>query len=425
MTGVIHGIRWRHRILIGAVDQGVSSAQNFAVFIVVARESTPAQFGAFSVVISVALLSVTFCRAAISEPALLGASDREALRDAHGRAACACGLFVGSALGAGLAVASLGFHGALGPMLLCGGIIVPGLVLQDTCRLIAVMHGRPLLLLSLDLVWIGGWLVVIGLHHTASATANLLVWGISASVAAAIGVLSLGTARINITWSVRYWRLHLARSAGSLVGEWISVSFSAQGATVVVSTFVGLPQAGALRGGQSLFGPLNSFLAAMRVVVTPEVIRLGGSRVRRSRLLLEAMRILMALLTVLICVGLLLLPRGAGTAILGASWPGARALIPAITLGVLLTVAANTALIGLRADGHLRTIARTRPLTSASSVALCLTGALLWGAQGAAWGLASAAGVNLFIFVLAYKRAIARGPEGYAVDAAMPVQPTE
>jgi hypothetical protein len=86
---------------------------------------------------------------------------------------------------------------------------------------------------------------------------------------------------------------------------------------------------------------------------------------------------------------LLLLPDQIGVQLLGAVWPTASTLILPATLAVTFAGISSGAATGLRALGAARRSLRAQLITSTAYVIAGLSGAVLNGALGSSWGVAS------------------------------------
>src|SRR5438128_2307364 len=92
--------RMKSRLVLGLSDQAISSLQNFAVLVVVARTVNPHDFGVFTVAWSTLILGIGLSQALVSEPLLLkhaagGDEDRRAATSDALAMACLLGLACG------------------------------------------------------------------------------------------------------------------------------------------------------------------------------------------------------------------------------------------------------------------------------------------------------------------------------------------
>jgi O-antigen/teichoic acid export membrane protein len=364
--------------------------------LIVARSASPTEFGEFGLAFLLAMLALTLVRAAVSVPLSLrvevGPSQDPAsrvpdLRDALGASAVA-----GVALGLGLVVVGVALQTGIGPSVLALGLSLPALVLQDAWRYAFIVVAKPSRAVANDLVMgalvIGGALVLQG----CSVPVLVLIWGASALVACGVAI-----------WQSRVWPA-LARSRIFLrrhrdLSGWLTAELTVQtGSTYAAMLLLGLTAGtvglGSLRGAQTLFGPFTALLIGLLVGSVPEARRVAAMEPRRLPPVLRAVSGVLGLATLALSVVLLALPDPVGKAILGDTWPGARALLvpfAAMTAGVAV---ASGGMVGLRVGGAVRDSFRLRLVVGGMSVVVAPLAGAVGGLQAGAWGLAGAAWVN-------------------------------
>ena len=190
------GGRLLRRLSWSLVDQVVSSLTNVVLSVVVARSVDADQFGAFAVAFTVYSIVVQAVRGLTGQPLWMrfGDSTPSEYRVAS-RASIGASLLAGAAIG--LFCAGVGFllGGSVGVSLIALGAVMPALLLQDAWRMVLFGRLRPAAAALNDCVWgvvqvvlIGGLLIL----HRHSAAAVLVAWGVSAGVAAIVGVAQTG-----------------------------------------------------------------------------------------------------------------------------------------------------------------------------------------------------------------------------------------
>lgn len=376
-------------------DQLFSSVTNFAVALVVARSVTSEAFGAFSLVFATYVLAMGAARAIVAEPLTVrfSAASSEAWRRAC-RAATGATISVGILIGSGCIAVGWIARGRFGTPLVLLGILMPGLLLQDTWRFafFAARRGRGAFVN--DLVWAFGlfpFLILLVANGTPSIASVVLVWGGAANVAAVFGMFQASlTPTIGHTGE---W----FRSHRDLVFPFLAEFGAANGSQQVVTYAAGLTSlsaAGALRGGQVLLGPLNVLLMGVRLAVLPDAVRLVAlSRERLVRAML-GVGILVSLGAVVWGVLAFLVPREVGLRLLGHSWDGAHQVVLPLALATIGSGFIMGAVIGLRALVRPARSLRARMASGALVVLGGATGAIAAGALGAAVGTAVASGLG-------------------------------
>lgn len=407
----------RGRATWSVLDQGLSSATNFGLAIVIAKVANTRELGAFEIVFSTYLFVLGCSRAVGTEPLLVRHSDseEEQVRDAASRT-------VGTALVVGLLTGVICF--ALAPILgdpltnplRALGVMLPLLLVQDAWRYVFFAAGRPAKAMVNDAIWtvvqIGlvGWLLM---RHNPSLTMLVLAWGGSAAVGAVAGVFQ---ARM---WPrplrVVEWLRTQRDLAPRFLGEFTVGTGASQLAIWLIGLVGGLQVLGALRGALVLIGPMRIFLAAAPGAAIPELVRLEA----RSHSQLErSVTATSWALTIMIAAwgfAILLLPRAVGTDLLGENWDPARRLLPLITLAWAALGLGTGAMIGLRVLADAQRSFRARLVISPFLVIVPPAAVLLGGATGAAAGLLIVSALTALAWWVYYYAALrARRP---SVDA--------
>ena len=261
------------RLSWGLGDQAVCSLSNFVVGLFVARELGVEAFGVFSIAWVTYGLVINISRGLATDPLMVRYSAvpseewRGAVRGAAGTA-----LVVGCATGAVSLILGLSMGGAIGKAFVALGIILPGLMLQDSWRFgfFAAGHGQKAFLN--DVVWGVAMIppMILAKAHS-SVVAFLLAWGVSAAIAAGFGVWQAGV------WPdlrhVREW-LRETRDLGSrYLVENVSNSGGSQLRAYGVGAIAGLAAVGTIRGAELLLGPFMAVLMGLSFVAVPEAAR--------------------------------------------------------------------------------------------------------------------------------------------------------
>jgi hypothetical protein len=404
------------RVGWGIADQALSSLLNLGLGLLVARSVTSNAFGAFALAFSTYLLVLGVCRALIAEPLLVRHSAAtEAVWRAAVRAATGAGLLVGLAFGVVCLVSGRLVGGLLGEALFALGLVLPGLLLQDTWRYAFFAGGQGKRAFANDLAWLVSLrpvltvLELIGVH---SVEAFVIGWGLAAWLAAAVGALQ---ARLipNVCLAHR-WISTQKDLAVPFLGEFVAVG-AGELALFGVGGLVGLAAVGALRGGQILLGPLRVLFLGIRLVAIPDGVRL----LRRSPLELRRLAGVLSTLLVAAALGwagvLLLLPATLGEKLLGSSWQHADATILPLSLAMAGIGAMTGAFVGLRALAAARRSLRSRVLIVPFTLAAALAGAELGGAPGTAWGTALVSWLAVGVWWRQFLNALAEHSAGGGV----------
>ena len=192
-TAVLRQLRGHasRRLGWGLADQVVSSLTNYAVGIYVVHALGAVQFGAFSLAYVTYAFALNASRGLATDPLMVRFSGtdlptwRRAVTDCTGTAAV-MGLVTGACVVAAAGVLS----GVVGSAFLALGLTLPGLLLQDSWRYSFFALGRGSRAFVNDTVWaltLIPALVVLRATHHADVFWVVFAWGITATIAAAVG----------------------------------------------------------------------------------------------------------------------------------------------------------------------------------------------------------------------------------------------
>lgn len=357
----------------------------------VARQVSPEDFGAFSLAFATYTLALGASRALNSEPLTVRYADRAHTHWQQATSWATGGvLVVAIAIGGACIFVGSITSGATGQALIALGGVLPGLLLQDAWRYAFFANGRGNSAFLNDVVWAVALvpaLAIVFLTDARSIGWLIIIWGGGATIAAATGVVQSGAVpdpRRALSW----WRQERELAPRFFV-EFAARNGAMQAAVYCTAAIAGLAEAGALRAGQILLGPLNVLFMGLNLVAVPEAVRL----VQSPRRLLQMTRFLsLSLACASLVWGLILLavPRSLGQSLLGESWDGARTVLLPLSIGLAAIGAGSGGEIGLRALLLARKSLRVRVIVASLALAGAAIGAALGGGAGAAWGLTAA-----------------------------------
>jgi O-antigen/teichoic acid export membrane protein len=372
-------------------DQMVASATNLVLSVMAARALSVDDFGAFAVAFTVYSFLIAGGRAMVSRPLTVRytAGGPEHFKEAA-RSATGATVVLGIASGVVVGVTGLFIGGTLGISLICMGLLMPGLLLQDMWRLVFIAQGRPRSAFVNDVVWGVLQLAAVSVlivTDRQSAGTLLLGWGGAALAVAFLGILQFrGRPRVRTSMG---WM----RQQSDLLKYYFASFITVMGAnqiTLLLIAGLGTPaDVGALRAAQVVLGPLNLLGYALHAFALPEISR----RQPAGRKGIHAAAALSAVLFACYAVGgvaLLALPDEMGEALLGDTWASAQSVLPASLLGLLaiaVIFGPNTLLIGL---GFAKETFVLNSVLAPAFLIFGLGGLQLAGAQGAALGLSLA-----------------------------------
>lgn len=405
-AGAVKRVGW------GLGDQALSSLTNFAVGILVARSVSVPDFGAYALAFAAYCFILGISRALATEPFAVRfvISEPEQLHRARVGVA-------GVALLTG--VAFLALAAALSQMLpaeyrflvLCLGVVLPGLLVQDSMRQILFAAGQGRSAFNNDLLWAVLMVPAFGivfLSGSVNAATLILAWGAAANVAAIAGCY-----RCRVVPGVRTAGSWLRSQRGlwpRYLLEGAAINGSQQIMFMAIGVFAGLAAVGEMKLVLVLLGPVNVLVQGIGVVAVPEAARaIAGGHSRLMRVT-AGFSLAVAAGALLWGLTVTLLPGSWGTALVGQGWQAASALVVPMFVVQVFNGANTGPVVGLRSAGAARRSMWTRMATSSLVVILSVAGAATAGVQGAAWGLVLAAALNAILWYLQFRNVIKQYP---------------
>lgn len=361
-------------------------------------------------------------------PVRFSAVTPEAFRSATA-AALGTALSLGVLAGLGCIAIGLWIGGVGGNAVLALGVILPGLLVQDSWRQVFFAEGRPAAAALNSAVWAVAQFAAVAallLSDRDTVVPLVLAWG-GAAVAAA--VLGIRQGRVLPRPArTRTWLRDHRDLTRYVIAEFGAQQGAMQGSLLLIGVLGSLAAIGSVRGTLVLLG-LTSILAMAAVsFALPEFSRRRATLTERQWILGAAgLSALVGGVGVLWGLACLLAPDSFGRALLGETWDSVSE--------VLLAAAVSQAILagGIGPSTMLRAMDRASvtfwrhavmsPLILAGGVA----GVVLGGAEGAFWGwaIAYALGQPLWWFLLRReaKALVARGGRFPAEDRPGPSSP--
>lgn len=387
------------RLLWSVLDQGFSSGSNFILVFLLARGTSPQEFGLLMIGYTIITVAVAVSRNTFGaifgiDLPRINAADSSVLVSRSAAAVLLTAAPVSLILVGYAAIAPVTADGQRGLTLLA--VALPLVLLQDLQRFWSVAQGAPMHAAAADFLWLvtaasGFFLPRLypGLGSvTVGACAFTLGALLSFSTLIAMGYRLRPQLRGVVTWlrsDVR--RLHLATD--SVLSSSIPLANSS------IIAILGGPQlVAAIRGAGILFGPLNLLSATFPLALVPEAVRSSQDRARRLFVLAA---VAFGLVACLWGVSLHYLPSSAGAQLLGESWTLVQPIV-LITMveyvGLGVWAVSRSRLV---VQERLRTALRLRVGFSAATLVLPIMAVLLGGTAAA---IAATLAATSLIFAL-------------------------
>ncbi len=360
----------------------------------IAREVDATSFGAVSTAFVIVAIAMSAERGMWGESLLIlvghGPERRPDLVATAMRGAALLGVVLSCAL---VAIAGLA-SGDLAPVLAVAGLGLPVVLAQDAGRFVFFAQRRPQLAFASDLVWLIWTIValVIAASFEAGTTAMLGLYFVGAVPALLVVVVWKGDREGRP--AVRRWLVDERHIVGPLTGDVVGGPGFRALALAAVIALVGLVEGGGFRGAQLLMGPITVLsLAASPVFLS----RMSGAPADRIRKAVAGLTAAFAVAGGLWMLVLLLLPESATSTVLGDAARVTAMLIVPVGVYQVASAVSLSPFLGLRAERRTGVGFRLRLVSGVLLVAAASTGALVGGAELAAWSMTGVELVTLFI----------------------------
>lgn len=402
------------------LDQSLSAASNVVLAVVVARSVDPASFGAFSIAMVVFGIAVAGTRSMAGQPLQIRFSSEsdEVIRAASARFA-GFAVLLGLVAGVGLGCTGMVLSGSSGRALLVLAVVLPALLLQDTCRMAFFTLNQAFKAALLDAVWalvqVAG-LVALYLADATSLGMLILVWGAAGTLSAGLGFALLGV-RPRVDQGLR-WVREQGGLPRYLFAEYLVGLGAFQMGLLLVGILAGASEIGALRAAQVLLGPVLILNTAVMQFAVPEVARRGVLTARQRTRTALGVSSGMGVLTVVYVVAVLMMPQQVGRFLLGDSWLGAEPVLLPLGLSFLGSVLGTGPAALLYGSGRARETLLINLVKAPILLSTLVVSAWQWGAVGAAWAFALTEAVALPMWVLTLRRTQTQTGQAQATGSA-------
>jgi O-antigen/teichoic acid export membrane protein len=402
----------------GLVDQGFSSATNFALAVLTGRALGPAGLGAVFIGFTLYSIALTLQRSLVTDPLAACSSTvgAEARRFA-GNAALSVGCLWAVSASFVILAAALLIGGSYGYGILVLVPWLPAALLQDFWRNVLYRDKNAQAAARND----GVWFLVMAISAPCAwliggAWAIAGCWGVGALAGGFLGFAQTAYRPLPIAAALKWWRRDAWFLARWLGLESVAYSLAMYGTILVLAGLLGAASYGGLRAIQSVFGPLSLLVPAIALPGLPAIARAYSESWDAGRALALRIGGLVTALTVAY-VALFTLFAGMLTVVFGDGFAGFQTLVVPIGLGQIALAAGAGFPLLLKAQGRGRTLFLSRLvgllLTLAVSAALAVT----LGLTGVAWGMFATAVITSAMFAAVTLRRKHERPSGFSQPA--------
>lgn len=371
------------------LDQMLSALTNMVLAVLVVKSAGASAFDAFAVAFLLFSTLIGITRALVNLPLATRHSAETAAQQPR-TVARATGVTLAATIPFALVMAGVGvvLGGTLGAALVTTAVVLPFLILQDTCRLVFFSYSKSHLAALNDFLWAlvqFPAMALIIVAGEANATSLILAWGGSAAVCVAVALRQL-RAVPDVRTATGWLREH-RDMVGYRIGDFLLTTGSFNGGYLTIGAFLGDAAVGSIRAAQVLVGPLLIVQSAAMSFGLPELGKRMSSLSRRRRRDIALAGLVGMLLVGLAYTGvLLLLPDSLGTLVFDDKWAQARDVLLPMALASVAAAAAFGPALVVYAMGQAKRAFRLMTVEAPLVFFLLLLGTWLGGVRGAAWG---------------------------------------
>ncbi|HXB37529.1 MAG TPA: hypothetical protein VNU75_07480 [Acidimicrobiales bacterium] len=386
----------RKRVMgLTVVDQGFSSANNFALSFGIAHYSHANVLGVFAIVNTTWILTQGLIRSLTSDCLMTRHDTDEGVMAKYERAGYISAIACSSVMALLVLALSSVFSPELRLTFIIFAVSLPLLSAQDYSRYLGISRYNPAYAIGLDASWL--FLSVVGYFVLRHAHLVSLPWLFASwsAAGAAVGVYTLWNhlGRRDLRQLIRFW-FKSERGVGfRFAGQWLLVSSWTYAAIYIFIAIFSVAVIGQFKLAQLAFGPitvLSQGIVTSMVALAARYFQVDVSKALRFVLLAGA-----ATAAVMLSWGALVyfLPVHAMTSALGPTWPAAHRMVPLMGLAFALTTLSGAFAAGLRsiraAKENLRLSIVMIPVLFGCSV----TAGILWGVIAAIAGICVGYGI--------------------------------
>ncbi|HWF14972.1 MAG TPA: hypothetical protein VG244_02205 [Acidimicrobiales bacterium] len=387
----------RQRVMgLTVVDQGASSASNFALAFVVAHYSNAHGLGIFAIVSTTYIVTQGLVRSLTSDCLLTRHDPDEGVMATYERAgflsALACS-FVASLL---ILAVSMAFSGELRLTFVILGLSFTLLAAQDFARVLGISRYNPSYAIWLDMVWLVLFIAVYVVLRHQGHLSLAWVYGAWSATGAAVGLYAAVSHVTVRNWRqlVTFW-FRSERSVGfRFAGQWLLVSSWAYVAIYLFVLIFSVAVIGQFKLAQVALGPITIMSQGIATGLVAVAARYFRADVRKALRFVLLGGLATAAVMLLWTLAIYVVPVHSLTKALGTAWPAAHRMLPLMGLAFALASMSGAIAAGLRAiraaKENLYLAIVMVPILAASS----LVAGILWGVQAAIGGICVGYAIN-------------------------------
>lgn len=365
------------------VDQAATSLRPLLVGLLAVRMLSLEAFGAFTI----AFVSYNIVRGSLGAGLGNVLLTREESRDSHAGSALAIQLLAAVCAMAVFGTCAALFDGPLRLAFLALAFSTVPLLLFDFLRTLAHARHHSGRAAAASVVWlmaVVALLSILAIEDLANTFAVTLAWG--ATSLPAIVILLVG--RSEALRSPALWWRKFSSLTPRFAVDFLLMSGAGQAGSYVLGATTGIADSGALRLAQLPMSPVGVWIQVSRLVVLP---RLGSAASEGSarQVVRSSVRGVVLPSVVYVAVAYVALAQ-VGDQLFGDSWMEAQTALLPVCVATVARSASAVSLMVVQATSEGKELLRVRFIDAALTLVLIVSGAVMGGLTGAAWGHAGA-----------------------------------
>ena len=376
-------------VTLTVFDQGCSSLSNFALSVLIARQSGARELGVFAIVITTYMIGQGLIRAMTSECLLTRAGVAGDLRTKFERSGYLFAFLSACLLSLGVLGVAAVVGGQFAVPFVILAVCFPAIAVQDFARYIGICRHEPMLAIRLDVAWLLLFAIGVGVEYSAHRTTMPWLFGAwtVAGAVAGLSTLPLFFSVRNWVSTLRFWISNEWSVGSRYAGQYLIGMWGGYGVFYFLVLVLSLDAIGLLKNTQVALSPIIVLFAGLDTALMSIVSRKMREDRRQGLRFIYVVSVALPLTLMAWSALIYFAPVRDVARLLGPSWPQARPYL--LWLGVanaLGTISAAT-LIGMRSIRSAKELLRVGMISLPFMIVLELGAAKLGGIRGLAVGI--------------------------------------
>lgn len=375
--------------MLTVMDQGASSASNFAVAFLIAHSSTAHLLGTFAVVQTTYVLTQSIVRSLTSDCLLTRRDSDEVMPryESAGFLSAFCCALVAAVVLLGVGAA---FSSDLRVTFITLAVAFPLLACQDFARYIGITRYNPLYAVWLDTAWLVLFLVAYVVLRERGFVSMPWIFGEWSATGALVGLYALWNHLVirNQRNLIAFWARSERAVAFRFAGESLLQNAWTYVAVYLLIVIFSLSEVGEIKLAQLVIAPTIVVLSGISTSMVAVASRYFATDAKKALRFVIGVAIAIAAVCLLWTLAVYSVPTATMTKLLGPAWPNARQLVPLTGIGMAAMGFGGMLGAGLRSMRAAKKTFRLSLASLPSVFVLSLGGGVIWGVRAALAGAA-------------------------------------